>query len=134
MRLPQTKGEHRNITRVDYQHRDRGKPARLWQVRFRVQGMKPVTQPFYDTKFGGKEGALQMAMRFRDAMEHELAASERIYGNFGTFGKVGINGIARSCNRHTTKAGEKREYWFWQANWPGIGKVRGHKCFYDSMH
>ncbi len=36
MLLPQTKGERRNITRVDYQHRDRGKPARLWMVRFRV--------------------------------------------------------------------------------------------------
>lgn len=134
MRLPQTKGERRNIVRIDYQHPNKAKPERCWRVRFRIEGMKPVAQPFSDSKYGGKEGALQVAIRFRDAMENELAASERIYGNFGNFGKVGINGISRTCSRHTTKSGEKREYWFWQANWPGTDKVRGHKSFYDSMH
>jgi hypothetical protein len=134
MRLPQTKGERRNIVRIEYQHRDKAKPERCWRVRFRIEGMKPVTQPFSDSKYGGKEGALQMAIRFRDAMENELAASDRIYGSFGKFGKVGVSGIGRTCSRHTTKTGERREYWRWQARWPGIDGRRCYRSFQDEKH
>jgi hypothetical protein len=134
MRLAQYSGPNRNITRVEYKHEDRGALARYWCVRFRIQEPKAIVRNFYDSKLGGKEPALRMARRFRDAIENELAASERIYGSFGRFGKVGITGISRTCRRYTTKVGVKREYWRWQARWPKIDGKIGYQSFHDEKH
>jgi hypothetical protein len=105
----------------------------MWQVHFTFKGRKPISQPFSYKKFGGKEQAFVQAKRFRDAMEHEFAASET---RFGTFGTVDLNpevGVSRSCDKRKTSKGI-REHWYWQAFWPGIQKSAMNKKFYDKTY
>jgi len=59
----------RNIRRQDYQKKGGDSWTRSWQVHFTFKGRKPVSQLFNDNRYGGKEAALLIAQRFRDAME-----------------------------------------------------------------
>lgn len=134
MRHAPTSGDRRNIRRVVYQKKNGGAWTRQWQVNFRVKGFRSICVSFSDSVHGGKEEAFIAATRLRDAFEHEFAASERVHGNFGRFERGGTSGINRTCSTHVTKTGEKREYWSWQAQWPGIRTSRVSKRFSDSLH
>jgi len=131
MRLAPKSGELRNIRRVDYVKKNGKGQTRLWQVHFTFKDRKPISQPFSDNKFGGKDQALLLAKRVRNAMEAEFAASET---RFGTFGTVDLNpdvGVSRSSNKRKTSNGI-RVHWYWQAFWPGIDKPAMNKKFYDT--
>lgn len=71
--------ERRNIRRVDLPKRGGNVPTALWQVFFEFKEGPRISQSFSDSKYGGKAEALLWAMRFRDAMEQEFAASEFLY-------------------------------------------------------
>lgn len=72
-----------------------------------------------------------MAMRFRDAMENEFAASEIGYGKFGAVETDPERGITRSHDKRKTRDGV-HVHWFWAADWPGIVKKKVNRKFYDS--
>ena len=131
MRHAPPSGDRRNIRRVDHQKKKGGTWTHLWQVHFTFKGRKPVSQSFSDSHFGGKDGALVMAMRFRDAMENEFAASEIGYGKFGAVETNPERGITRSHDKRKTRNGV-RVHWFWAADWPGIVKKKVNRKFYDS--
>lgn len=123
----------RNIRRVDYVKKNGRGWTRLYQVFFNFKGHKPISESFSDKLCGGKAQALVLAKRFRDAMEHEFAASEK---RFGTFGTVDLNperGITRSMQPRKTSKGI-REHWFWGATWPGVEKKAVNRKFYDSHY
>jgi|GEM_PF-283045 len=131
MRHAPLSGVERNIRRVDYQKKGAGSWTRLWQVHFTFKGRPPVSQSFSDSLFRGKEQALVVAQRFRDAMENEFAASEIGYGKFGKVDVDPNHGISRSFNDRITKSGSRR-HWFWQATWPGPEKKQVNRSFYDT--
>lgn len=120
--------DRRNIRRVDYQKRNgQGKTA-LWQVFFDFKHGLHISQSFSDSKHGGKEQALRHSMRFRNAVEQELAAAEIVYGHTGRI-RTDAAGISRSrCKR-----GNKM-WWYWQATWPGIDGRAINRKFYDRKH
>lgn len=105
----------------------------MWQVHFTFKGHKPISEPFSDSRYGGREPALEAAKRFRDAMEHEFAASET---RFGKFGNVDLNpdvGVSESSDKRKTVSGI-RKHPYWQAFWPGIEKPAMNRKFYFSLH
>lgn len=131
MRHAPLSGDRRNIRRVDYQKKGTGAWTRLWQVYFVFKGRPQISQSFSDSLHGGKEAALVMAKRFRDAMENEFAASEIGYGKFGKVDTDPDHGISRSFNDRKTRTGLRR-HWFWQATWPDIEKKQINRSFYDA--
>ncbi len=117
--------ERRNIRRVDLPKRGGNVPTALWQVFFEFKNGPRISQSFSDSKYGGKEAALVWAMRFRNAMEQEFAASEFVYGHTGRI-RGNVSGISRS----RSKRGEKT--WpYWQATWPGIDGRAINRKFHD---
>lgn len=120
--------ERRNIRRVDYQKKNgQGKTA-LWQVFFDFKHGLHVSQSFSDSKLGGKEKALLSAMRFRNAVEQELAAAEIVYGHTGRI-RTDAVGISRSRSVRRNKT-----WWYWQATWPGIDGRAINRKFHDLSH
>lgn len=105
----------------------------MWQVHFTFKDRKPISQPFSYKKFNGKENALVQAKRFRDAMEHEFAASETRFGTFGTVDLSPEVGVSRSCDKRKTSKGI-REHWYWQAFWPGVERKDMNRKFYDKTY
>jgi hypothetical protein len=112
------------ITRIDY---DNGKNrTHGWQVR--VQRNK-VSQSklFSDSVYGGKEAALEAAIKYRDEYMASNPSMSRLQlsqleKRTNTSGVVGVSKV-----RHVDQRGDKvYEYWYWQAYWtPSPGK---HKC------
>ncbi len=117
--------ERRNIRRVDMPKKGRGAATALWQVFFEFKDGPRISQSFSDSRYGGKEDALIWAMRFRDAMEQEFAASEFVYGHTGRIRSDAI-GISRSRSKRGGKV------WpYWQATWPGIDGRAINRKFHD---
>lgn len=116
--------ERRNIRRVDYR-KPGGSVTALWQVFFEFQDGPRISQSFSDSKHGGKDGSLIWAIRFRDAMEQEFAASEMVFGHTGR-----IREEAAGISRSRSKRGEK--VWpYWQATWLGIDGRAINRKFHD---
>jgi hypothetical protein len=133
MRYAPKSGELRNIRRVDYVKKISKGQTRMWQVHFTFKGRTPISQPFSDNLFCGRENALVQAKRFRNAMEHEFAASETRFGKFGLVDLTPEVGVSRSSNKRKTLKGI-REHWYWQTFWPGIEKKDMNRKFYDSKY
>ena len=133
MRHAPVSGERRNIRRVDYQKKGTGSWTRLWQVYFVFKGRPPVSQSFSDSLYEGKSAALAIAMRFRDALENEFAASEIGYGKFGKVLTDPEHGITRYCSKRKTRTGI-REHWYWQTTYPGVEKKAVNRRFKDSLY
>ncbi len=119
MRHALLSGELRNIRRQDYQKKGTGSWTRSWQVHFTFKGRKPVSESFNDNRYGGKEAALVMAQRFRDAMENEFAASEIGYGKFGAIDLDPEHGVYRVEGKKITAKGV-RFHPCWAADYPGV--------------
>jgi hypothetical protein len=131
MRYAPKSGELRNIRRVEYDKKTGKSQTRLWQVHFTFKDRKPISESFSDNLFDGKENALARAKQFRNAMEHEFAASEMRFGKFGMVDLTPEVGVSRSSNKRKTLNGI-REHWYWQTFWPGIEKKDMNRKFYDS--
>ncbi len=101
----------------------------MWQVHFTFKGSKLISQPFSYKKYGGKETALLWAKRFRDAIEHELAASQIGYGKFGKVLTDPDHGITQSVDMRVTKNGI-RLHPYWAATWPGAFTKAVNRKFY----
>lgn len=80
---------------------------------------RSVSESFNDNHNGGKEAALVMAQRFRDAMENEFAASEIGYGKFGSIDLDPEHGVYRIEGKKTTSKGV-RFHPLWAADYPGV--------------
>ena len=83
MRHAPPSGDLRNIRPQNYRKKGTNSWTRSWQVHFTFKGRKPVSESFNWNRYGGEEASRMMAIRFRDAMENEFAASEIGYGKFG---------------------------------------------------
>jgi len=130
MRHAPLSGDLRNIRRQDYQKKGGGSWTRSWQVHFTFKGRKPVSESFADNRHGGKDTALLLAKRFRDAMENEFAASAYSFGRFGVVELDENRGVSRSSDKRTGPNGP-REHWYWSADWPGILAHTINRKFYD---
>jgi hypothetical protein len=84
MRYAPLSGELRNIRRVEYDKKGRKGSTRLWQVHFTLKNRSPISQSFSDSIYGGEKPAFEWAKRFRNAVEHELAAADTLFGKTGT--------------------------------------------------
>ena len=130
MRYTPLSGELRNIRRVEYDKKGQKGRTRLWQVHFTLKNRRPISQSFSDSLFGGKAEALVWAKRFRNAVEHELAASEVLFGKTGTTNPDSEIGISRSSSKRLVN-GKSKVWWYWQATWPtASGKPKNRK-FHD---
>jgi hypothetical protein len=130
MRYAPLSGELRNIRRVEYDKKGRKGSTRLWQVHFTLKNRAPISQSFSDSTYGGKETALLWAKRFRNAVEHELAAAETLFGKTGTTNPEAEIGISRSCSKRVT-GGRTKVWWYWQATWPTVGRKPKNRKFHD---
>ena len=72
---PDKPRELRNISRIDKYNKTSKSWNHAWQVRFQ-RGGKYYSQWFEDSKYRGKDQALEEAQIFRDAMERELRPQE----------------------------------------------------------
>lgn len=126
MRYVPLRGELRNIRRVDYVKRSGKGVTALWQVHFTFKNRPPISQSFSDKTHGGKEAALLLAKRFRNALEQEFAASESVYGHTGKERPEDEIGISRSKAIKGTKL-----YWYWQATWPNLDGRSTNRKFHD---
>src|ERR1700690_932937 len=130
MRYTPLRGELRNIRRVDYIKRTgKGKTA-LWQVHFTIKNLKPISQSFSDSLYGGRDAALGLAKRFRKAIENELAASDVVFGHTGKMRAETNVGISRSSSKRKNSAGV-RVYPYWQATWPDVTGRAINRKFHD---
>jgi hypothetical protein len=126
MRYVPLRGELRNIRRVDYVKKvGKGKTA-LWQVHFTFKNRAPISQSFSDKTHGGKEAALALAKRFRNALEQEFAAADSVFGHTGKERPEEEIGISRSKTVRGTKV-----YWYWQATWPNLNGSQTNRKFHD---
>ena len=130
MRYAPLTGERRNIRRVEYDQKKRQGSTRLWQVHFTLKNRTPISQSFSDAMHGGKDAALELAKRFRNAVEHELAASEVLFGKTGSTNAESEIGISRSCSKRAGGDGAKA-WWYWQATWPTISGKPKNRKFHD---
>ena len=103
MRHAPPSGELRNIRPQNYRKKGTNSWTRSWQVHFTFKGRKPVSESFNWNRYGGEEASRLMAMRFRDAMENEFAASEIGYGMFGAVEMDSERGITRSPDKRKTE-------------------------------
>lgn len=126
MRYVPLSGELRNIRRVDYVKKiGKGKTA-LWQVHFTFKNRSPISQSFSDKTHGGKEAALVIAQRFRNALEQEFAAADLVYGHTGRTNAGEDTGISRSKTVRGSNV-----YWYWQATWPNLAGGAINRKFHD---
>ena len=126
MRYVPLRGELRNIRRVDYVKKSgKGKTA-LWQVHFTFKNRPPISQSFSDNTHGGKDPALLLAKRFRNALEQEFAAADSVFGHTGKERPEDEIGISRSKTIRGTKV-----YWYWQATWPNLDGNQTNRKFHD---
>ncbi len=105
--------KHRNITRVDYEKRN----EHGWSVRVTYAG-RSLSRFLADAKYGGRQSALDEALRERERMEKELGrphTDRRVVGLHprNTSGVVGIGRDGKSWRVHwQDEVGRKRTRFF----------------------
>mgnify|MGYP002632853855 CR=1 FL=1 len=120
-----------NISRIDQEPKVPHKVGlHGWWVRFQRDGNK-FHHFFNDNKYDGKDGSLEAAKLFRDAVKSqyyenpntELTLSGKRKANRRNVS--GATGVNRSYSS-STKKGKRYKSLVWQAHWPiGNGKHKG---------
>lgn len=135
---PEKPYELRKITRIDIKGRkSHNKGTHGWQVRFQSPSdkSKDINQFFNDSKFGGKEKALEAAKHFRDAMEIEYDPEHP--GSLNTMRKTrnksGFIGVHRTKRISRKKYGTYI-YDVWQAHYPIEKNKHRSRAFSISKH
>jgi hypothetical protein len=97
-----------------------------WQVRLQRKGVR-FGRFFSDSAWGGREGALEQAVRFRDRILARLdrkvsgsIASPRSHTGPASRNRSGAVGVTRIVQRSPGGV----EYHFWQASWTTVEGVR----------
>lgn len=125
----------RNITRMD-NPKFKGKVYHAWAVRFGDGGSK-LCEYFGDSKYGGKEKALEAAKRFRDEKEKELTPIFKMLKlrRMNRRNKSGVVGVHKADKLTRKRSGKTYSYSHWIASWfdPVLGKKR-NKAFSISKY
>lgn len=97
-----------------------------WQVRLQRKGVR-YGRFFSDAEWGGREGSLVQACRFRDRLharaergKEKERTSSRSHTGPASRNRSGVVGV----NRITQRSANGTEYYFWQAGWTSADGVR----------
>lgn len=119
--------ELRNIQRLDYERKKGGSGKTVgWFVRFQ-RGGKTIRRTFSDSKYGGKDKALEAAKKLRDEIEQHYADTPYVgyhtkKSNKNTSGVIGVYKDESITRR---KSGKTYIYKLWTAHW--VDKNGQHK-------
>lgn len=114
------------ISRID----DDTYRTHAWRVSLRRYG-KTHVRNFPDKKCGGKRKALQQAKQYRDELikQHPPMTRQEFADIRRSNNKSGITGVYCYAKPYYLKGGEKREIWYWEANWPTSVNGSEHIAF-----
>lgn len=111
---------YKNISRVDYAK----KHTHGWYVRITL-ALKQYSKYFGDETHGGREKALEKAVRYRDALERKLGKprTERAVIANSTRSSTGVIGVHRRWKSARTRKGEITYSDVFEVTWsatPGV--------------
>jgi hypothetical protein len=115
------KSGHKGISRIDQPERK----THGWYVRVRFNG-KQCAKFFSDESNGGREEALEEAVRFRNRAEQELGKprTDRLVIARNPRNRSGIMGVQRKTKRIKTETGERVTRNVYEVTWnPEPGKL-----------
>lgn len=109
--------ELRNIQRMDYPPSGNRRLSKGWWVRV-MRNNETFSRFFNDNKYGGKDKALEKAMKYRDKIleEKQGLVGSGYYSSKSQRNKSGIVGVHKTKNK-TIKKGKPYTYDFWVAHW-----------------
>jgi hypothetical protein len=119
---PQAPCRHKSISRVDHE----SKRMHGWLVRVHFRGERR-SKFFGDKRHGGKEPALDAAIAFRDAAEHQLGKprTDRVVVGLSSRSTTGVQGVHRITKTQQTSGGGISFQPVYEVTWspaPGVIK------------
>ncbi|HXG90798.1 MAG TPA: AP2 domain-containing protein [Blastocatellia bacterium] len=115
------KSGHKGISRIDQSKKN----THGWYVRVRFNGTQRV-KFFSDNQYGGKEKALEEAIRFRNRAEQEMGKprTDRLVIASNPRNRSGIMGIRRKTKVVKTENGERVVSNVYEVSWnPEPGRL-----------
>src|SRR5690606_7736611 len=121
--------KHHHITRIDIEPSEKypkRHPTHGWQVRVRRDGRR-LSKFFADARHGGREGALEAAVLYRDHLiEHLPEPDARPRKAWSNTGVVGLSVREKKEAQQKRRGGASTGKVYVQINWvDGDGKRHG---------
>jgi hypothetical protein len=120
--MTRARSGHKGISRIDQEKRK----THGWYVRVGFNG-KTKVKFFSDAAHGGKERALEQAVRFRDEAEKELSKprTDRLVIAHNPRNRSGVMGVQRKTRVVKTEKGERLTNNVYEVTWsPEPGRLR----------